>query len=67
MNEAHIGRPVLFRTKHDVFRGKITGDWYDKSDGSHGPMVSTQDNVSFAVDWKRIIRFTDTDEIPWTT
>lgn len=63
----HMNRPVLVKTKHDLFNAKITGEWHDKSGGSHGPMVSTQDGVSFAVDWKRIVKFTDNDEVLWVS
>lgn len=65
MTEPEYGRPVLVRTKHDLFHAQIAGEWTDNRSGLSGPMVSVQPGVMFNIDWKRIVRFTDTDEIPW--
>ena len=58
-------RPVLVRTKHGLFGAVIIGTWHDKRSGLSGPLVNTPEGAAFNVDWKRIVRFTDTDEIPW--
>lgn len=60
-----LGRPVLVRTKHDLFGAVIAGAWHDASSGLGGPIVKTPSNETINVDWKRIVRYTDNDEIPW--
>lgn len=60
-----FGRPVLVRTKHELFGATIAGTWHDKRSGLAGPVVKTPAGNTLAVDWKRIVRYTDTDEIPW--
>lgn len=60
-----LGRPVLVRTKHELFGAVIAGAWYDTSSGLGGPMVKLPSNETLNVDWKRIVRYADTDEIPW--
>lgn len=66
-NKVMVGfkRPVLVRTKHNLFGATIAGEWYERNTGLSGPVVRTPDGILFNVDWKRIVRFTDTDEIPW--
>lgn len=60
-----FGRPVLVRTRHELFGGVIAGGWHDKHSGLAGPVVRTPDGAFVNTDWKRIVRYTDTDEIPW--
>jgi len=66
-DEMMIGyrRPVLVRTRHELFGGLIAGEWHEKNTGLSGPIVKTPQGSEINVDWKRIVRFTDTDEIPW--
>ena len=59
------GRPVLVRTKHDLFGAVMSGQWHDKRSAMAGPVVRTAHGEYINIDWKRIVRFTDTDEIPW--
>lgn len=61
----HLGRPVLVRTKHDLFPAVISGVWEDKRHDLSGPLVRVASGDNLEVDWKRIVRFTDNDEIPW--
>ena len=62
----NLNRPVLVRTKQNLFAGVITGEWIDNKDPKlWGYMVSFQPDVSIAIDAKRIVRFTDNDEVPW--
>jgi hypothetical protein len=56
---------VLVRTKHELFGAVIAGAWYDDKSGLAGPIVKTPSGNTLDVDWKRIVRYTDTDEIPW--
>lgn len=58
-------RPVLVRTKHELFGATIAGEWHDRRSGLSGPVVRTPHGAMFNIDWKRIVRYTDTDEIPW--
>jgi hypothetical protein len=60
-----LGRPVLVRTKHDLFGAVISGQWHDAKSALAGPVVRNTSGNDIAVDWKRIVRFTDTDEIPF--
>lgn len=66
-DEMMIGfkRPVMIRLKHDLFGGVIVGQWHDRKAALAGPIVRTPNGAEIEVDWKRIVRFTDTDEIPW--
>lgn len=62
----NLNRPVLVKTKHDSFVGVITGEWIDnKNPELWGYMVSFHTGVSVAIDAKRIVKFTDNDEVPW--
>ena len=61
----HLGRPVLVRTKHDLFSAVISGVWEDKRYALSGPLVRVASGNNLAVDWKRIVRFIDNEEIPW--
>lgn len=60
-----FGRPVLVRTKHDLFGAVIAGEWHDRRSAMAGPIVKTPQGEELNIDWKRIVRYTDTDEIPW--
>ena len=60
-----FGRPVLVRTKHELFGAVINGAWHDTSNGLGGPIVKVPSGETINVDWKRIVRYTDNDEIPW--
>lgn len=60
-----FGRPVLVRTKHNLFGAVIAGEWHDKRNALAGPIVKTPGGTMIDIDWKRIVRYTDTDEIPW--
>lgn len=60
--ELHHNRPVLVRTKRDLFHAVVCGEW--SGDGLSGPMVRTAGGGELAIDARRIVRFTDTDEIP---
>ena len=66
-NEMMIGdrRPVLVRAGDELFGGIIIGQWHDTKSAVSGPVVRTPKGAEIDVDWKRIVRFTDTDEIPW--
>jgi len=65
MTGSLLNRPVLVRTKHDLFGAIICGQWHDKKNALAGPLVRTPSGQDIPVDWKRIVRFTDTDEIPF--
>lgn len=60
-----FGRPVLVRTKHNLFGAVIAGEWHDKRSALAGPVVKTPGGTMIEIDWKRIVRYTDNDEIPW--
>jgi hypothetical protein len=64
-NMIGLGRPVLVRTKHELFGAVISGAWVDTSNGLGGPIVKLPSNETINVDWKRIVRYADNDEIPW--
>lgn len=64
-NMIGLGRPVLVKTKHELFGAVIAGAWHDASSGMSGPVVKTPSGNTIDVDWKRIVRYTDNDEIPW--
>ena len=60
-----FGRPVLVRTKHNLFGAVIAGEWHDKRSALAGPVVKKPGGTMIEIDWKRIVRYTDNDEIPW--
>lgn len=59
----YLDRRVLVRTKHDLFLGRIIGEWLDKN--LRGFIIETDGGRHFEIDRNRVVCFDDNYEIPF--